>query len=1251
METKINDTTFIAGAVYGPNTNENIGFYDDMHAKLQVIKQNNEIILGGDWNCTWDSSEVEDNLDVLNMAAIPSKRRSEKLRWLSDANNLIDPFRALNPEKREFTYVPAVREYNNRSRLDFFLVSDTLLGKIENCNVAESLASTVFDHKAIHLSFVKKIKPNSKNKQILSKFLNNTEMCNTINLAATECHLHHITINNEFSQQHHNTALLALGRCSALLRTINNLRSKEIIEQNNNIITLELEGARTNLTIEMQTLPPRELLETQPKNCDDEFFFEALCNEIRNAALNQQSILFKQEIALETKLKNEITELKKNLTVNQNEIFAKERLLTEHLENVLRSELQDRKKFELLNDEKITPYFMALAKNSKSEASLSDITRDDGSGFNCHDDRTRYITASFSELYKKPMDELIRENCIEDFLGDTLDNNIVTQARLTNEQNLELESDLTIEELDQSINNAKMKSAPGPDGYSNKFIHKFWDIFRTPLFKITNLCFQREKLTYNFKTANIRLIPKKGNIKLLKNWRPISLLNCFYKIISRAIGARLKKVMDQLTPICQKGYSPTRRCQEVLINIIEGIEECKRRNIKGALLSLDIKKAFDTIGHNFINKVLEFYNFGPKFKKWIKLLCMGRTAKIILDGGDLGQDFNLERGNAQGDIISPFIFLLGYQILLFKLQFDLQTEGIVNLPTDPAGAAVPQPQVNHVAPKVMAMADDANLLVRLAVPTLERIKEILLAFGNLSGLLCNLEKTVIIPIGQVTPLDNSLISTGFCFQDKATILGLEISNNMQNFDSAGDKIIANLRREINFWSRFRLSLPGRINITKSMLYSQLNYTGSFLPFSSAKVNEISSIIENFVKGNLKIAQNRIFQDAKLGGLGLINVKTFLTIQKCSWFRLVPDLDDYWKKLVAAGSGGQIFNARKTWFTGFPIIHTLTEALEQLSLEHYKNKENFREAPVYNNFNFLHGRRPIKTFDDEFFGLPNTDFTTNHRSLKLNNIIENGIPKSMHTFTAETGINLTVEKFNKLTAACTAFAIRHTKTNPADKTCSDLRAFITRQKKGSKKIKNTLINTFNIYVPHNIQKYSEITHTVINADTSSRINNLWTHQFLDNATRTFSFKLHNNTLGYNYTVSKFAPNISPLCTFCSITRNPEDERETPLHLFFQCRNVEPIIENIYSEILGPEDFTNMTRSNFFGGFNSVNPNKNWVLDIINLIIKKYLWECKQRKTLPSGINALTILNKKLEIIHKISGKFRKKLDSANINIRF
>jgi len=135
--------------------------------------------------------------------------------------------------------------------------------------------------------------------------------------------------------------------------------------------------------------------------------------------------------------------------------------------------------------------------------------------------------------------------------------------------------------------------------------------------------------------------------------------------------------MNKLTPCAQKGYANGRYCQEVLIGVIDSIETCKHKNIKGALLSLDIQKAFDSLSHSYLQNVFKFFNFGPNISRWLTVLSMNRAARIVINSEISTDIFELERGNAQGDTISPFLFNLGYQILLFKLEFDLQIAGLV----------------------------------------------------------------------------------------------------------------------------------------------------------------------------------------------------------------------------------------------------------------------------------------------------------------------------------------------------------------------------------------------------------------------------------------------------------------------------------------------------------------------------------------------------------------------------------------------
>jgi hypothetical protein len=131
----------------------------------------------------------------------------------------------------------------------------------------------------------------------------------------------------------------------------------------------------------------------------------------------------------------------------------------------------------------------------------------------------------------------------------------------------------------------------------------------------TVYCFEKGSLSQPFNSAGIKLIPKKGDISQIKNWRPISLLNCVFKVIAKAVDNRLKSINDILLSRAQKGFTKKRHIQECIINIVETISYSESAGIPGFVLALDMAKAFDTVRHDFMNHVYRFFGIGPNFIK------------------------------------------------------------------------------------------------------------------------------------------------------------------------------------------------------------------------------------------------------------------------------------------------------------------------------------------------------------------------------------------------------------------------------------------------------------------------------------------------------------------------------------------------------------------------------------------------------------------------------------------------------------
>jgi hypothetical protein len=270
----------------------------------------------------------------------------------------------------------------------------------------------------------------------------------------------------------------------------------------------------------------------------------------------------------------------------------------------MRSKLEGSKNFEILNNEKITPNFINLSKGSKSEASLSDLKNENGIDFVSEEDRKEYVRDFYKKLYNSPeCDRVFNDTCIEDFLGEEiLNSRLVQDSKIPVDISDNFENPLTLDELDKSADQGN-RSASGRDGLSNCFIKKFWEYLRVPLHRYTTCCHAKGKLTQNFSSATIKLIPKKGDTFQLKNWRPISLLSCLYKVISRALNNRLKQVTGFIFSRTQKGFASDRHIQEVLMNVIEMISHCNENGIPGAILSIDQAKAFDSVSHKYMHQV------------------------------------------------------------------------------------------------------------------------------------------------------------------------------------------------------------------------------------------------------------------------------------------------------------------------------------------------------------------------------------------------------------------------------------------------------------------------------------------------------------------------------------------------------------------------------------------------------------------------------------------------------------------------
>jgi hypothetical protein len=137
------------------------------------------------------------------------------------------------------------------------------------------------------------------------------------------------------------------------------------------------------------------------------------------------------------------------------------------------------------------------------------------------------------------------------------------------------------------------------------------------------------------------------------------------------------------------------------------------------------------------------------------------------------------------------------------------------------------------------------------------LKNTLEKFASFSGLRCNTDKTVIMQVGYKIPISEEIAGVGFNFSDSIHILGMDIDNELNNLDGNFDKTIASLKKSIDYWDRYYLTLPGRINVIKSLLFPLVLYLGCFIMPSTAKLKQMQCLLDEFAIGKLNFSKKKV----------------------------------------------------------------------------------------------------------------------------------------------------------------------------------------------------------------------------------------------------------------------------------------------------------------------------------------------------------------------------------------------------------